>query len=595
MMGRMRDAYPEIERLDMATVDVRTAYNQYLLQVGKAVLLTTEMESPTHPGEPVVAISIVGVFGDAGAGDGFTSTITEAQMRILNAAQSVAHLRRHPDGSLLKRCEGYIDDDIIVAPGIQAAPDSIDQSRFVTAGGITATRLTVPTAATLEIHRAVIDARTEIANLLGEQAMKEDKIQLWLGGGVAIGWDFDLRYNRFSVTPKPAAMDKLVKYLFLELPTDLGPLDGHVLDKDPLTNKYIRPSIPCKTIETLRGLLCRYATVIPLATCHVYSFFQMGIENKDRVKLSPMAARDIAYWRTIILLVIQYPHLFGARINNLRLDRITSCYMNTDASTSIGGGGTLTMTPNWIPGRSSIFFVVRWWHDAERASLDKLHAVLLSDLDISTTDKEKALKNVSGFQVMVTSDDNHRLMIHINIREFTSTNCGIWIHITLLADKVTDIGGDNVACLCWLIKHKATNFMADRLLKITSLLCFRFRVQIIDHKIKGSLLYQPDWLSRAEGLNYLDPPEDYGPLQDETHFFQTIEGGCGNDYRKLCRIVLQRCMITHSYISFRELYRTVSIMAKYAQQYRPPNEPTVIRILDAIQYKHGSAPTNQNI
>ena len=282
-------------------------------------------------------------------------------------------------------------------------------------------------------------------------------------------------------------------------------------------------------------------------------------------------------------------------INNLRLDRITSCYMNTDASTSIGGGGTLTMTPNWIPGRSSIFFVVRWWHDAERASLDKLHAVLLSDLDISTTDKEKALKNVSGFQVMVTSDDNHMLMIHINIREFTSTNCGIWIHITLLADKVTDIGGDNVACLCWLIKHKATNFMADRLLKITSLLCFRFRVQIIDHKIKGSLLYQPDWLSRAEGLNYLDPPEDYGPLQDETHFFQTIEGGCGNDYRKLCRIVLQRCMITHSYISFRELYRTVSIMAKYAQQYRPPNEPTVIRILDAIQYKHGSAPTNQNI
>ena len=54
-------------------------------------------------------------------------------------------------------------------------------------------------------------------------------------------------------------------------------------------------------------------------------------------------------------------------------------------------------------------------------------------------------------------------------------------------------------------------------------------------------------------------------------------------------------MITHSYISFRELYRTVSIMAKYAQQYRPPNEPTVIRILDAIQYKHGSAPSNQDI
>jgi hypothetical protein len=176
--------------------------------------------------------------------------------------------------------------------------------------------------------------------------MKKDKIQPWFGGGIAIGWDFDLRYNRFRVTPKTAAVDKLVKCLFLELPMDLGPLDGHVLKMNPLTNKYIRPSIPCKTIETLRGLFCRYATVISLATCHVYSLFQMGIKNKDRVKRSPMAARDIPCWRTIILLVIQYPHLFGALINNLRLDRIATCYMNTDASTSNGGGEKLTMTPN---------------------------------------------------------------------------------------------------------------------------------------------------------------------------------------------------------------------------------------------------------
>jgi hypothetical protein len=151
------------------------------------------------------------------------------------------------------------------------------------------------------------------------------------------------------------------------------------------------------------------------------------------------------------------------------------------------------MTPYWIPGRSSIFFVVRWWHDKERESLDQLHAALLNDLDISGADREKALKNVSGFQVMVTSDDNHILMIHINIREFTSTTCGIWIHITRIADKVTDTGGDNVACLCWLIKHKATKFMSDRLLKIKNLLCFCFRAQIIDNKIKGSILYQLDW------------------------------------------------------------------------------------------------------
>jgi hypothetical protein len=36
----------------------------------------------------------------------------------------------------------------------------------------------------------------------------------------------------------------------------------------------------------------------------------------------------------------------------------------------------------------------------------------------------------------------------------------------MLADKVTDIGGDNVACLCWLGKQKATKFLANRLLKL---------------------------------------------------------------------------------------------------------------------------------
>ena len=39
----------------------------------------------------------------------------------------------------------------------------------------------------------------------------------------------------------------------------------------------------------------------------------------------------------------------------------------------------------------------------------------------------------------------------------------------MLADKVTDIGGDNVACLCWLGKQKATKFLANRLLKTKKL------------------------------------------------------------------------------------------------------------------------------
>ena len=65
----MRDAYPKLERLDMATVDVRTAYNQFLLQVGKAKYMVTKMSCPSKPDVPLVVISLVGVFGATCAGD----------------------------------------------------------------------------------------------------------------------------------------------------------------------------------------------------------------------------------------------------------------------------------------------------------------------------------------------------------------------------------------------------------------------------------------------------------------------------------------------------------------------------------------------
>jgi hypothetical protein len=411
-----------------------------------------------------------------------------------------------------------------------------------------------------------------------------------IGGGVAIGWDFDLRYDRFRVYPKKSAIEKMIYFLWIALPVNLGPIHGNAMAKDISSNKYLHPTVPSTVIESLRGLLVRYSTVIPLSSCHVYSLFKLGTEDRYWVRITPMAARDIAYWRTIALLLLQYPHLFGALIDNLRDDKRTGCYMNTDGCTSIGGGGTVTSIPNWIPGHSSIFFGIRWWHSLEEASLEKLHALLLADAEPDTESGERALKTVSGFQLNIVDENKTLLMIHINVREFTVTCAGLWIHITLLADKVTDIGGDKTACLCWIIKHKATNFMADRILKITSLICYRFRVQIKDHKIAGKVLFQPDWLSRAQGISNLDPPIDFGPVHEEDHFFQMIQDGCEGDYTKLCRIVLQRCLTTNSYISFTELYKTVSIMAKYAHNYKPPHNPAIIKFLDAIQIKHGSAP-----
>ena len=88
----------------------------------------------------------------------------------------------------------------------------------------------------------------------------------------------------------------------------------------------------------------------------------------------------------------------------------------------------------------------------------------------------------------------------------------------------------------------------------------------------------------------MGPQTDHGPVHEEEHFFRMIEDGCGGDYTRLCRIVLQRCLTPNSFVSFTELYETVSIMAKYAHNYQPPHNPAIIKILDAIQHKHGSAP-----
>ena len=83
--------------------------------------------------------------------------------------------------------------------------------------------------------------------------MKDDKTQIAIGGGVAIGWDFDLRYDRFRVYPKISAIEKIIYFLWIALPVDLRPIDDNASARDPQSNAYLHPTV----IESLRGLLVR--------------------------------------------------------------------------------------------------------------------------------------------------------------------------------------------------------------------------------------------------------------------------------------------------------------------------------------------------
>jgi hypothetical protein len=120
----------------------------------------------------------------------------------------------------------------------------------------------------------------------------------------------------------------------------------------------------------------------------------------------------------------------------------------------------------------------------------------------------------AGFQI----SDNSETSIHINVLEFAGSCCAFWLEIATIADSFVDLGGDNTTTLCWMIKNKASNYVADRLLKIMGLLCIWFRVQITDHKVPGKYFRQPDWLSRCAFLNYLDPPGTDIPSTNEDNF-----------------------------------------------------------------------------
>jgi hypothetical protein len=164
-------------------------------------------------------------------------------------------LRKPPGNKQLFRSDIYVDDLICFAPGIITTWNDVDTTTYTNPGGTINAQPGITNDDILEIHRTEIDARTIIHNILGQQAMKEDKVQTYLGGGVAIGWDFILPYSHFRVGPKREALLKMVYALFVAIPTHLGPLTGGTYDKDDITGNFFPPLASSHAIESLRGLL----------------------------------------------------------------------------------------------------------------------------------------------------------------------------------------------------------------------------------------------------------------------------------------------------------------------------------------------------
>jgi hypothetical protein len=416
----------------------------------------------------------------------------------------------------------------------------------------------------MEIHRCALEARTFIAHLLGTQATLQKKVKVYPARLEALGWVFDLRYNRWFVAPKEEKLLKLFYFLFVAIP----PTATTAVSKD---------------IEILAGLLNWYMAALPLGRCFTHSLFQLGHYWSAEVTLSPMAQRDLAFWRALVLVAFTHIELVGAPISSLRRGLPPSRFVHTDASTGVGGGGFLSAENAWSFTTVNYVFVLRW-------SPDELDAITLLHQRAEGQPDSQMISESDLAQYMVTSDEGPASSfiaewlagtrpVNINVLEFASAVYALLLWAHHLCNRVVDVGTDNTACLCWLIRQKARSVAADRLLKIMAMMCSAFNIRLQAHFIRGVDNLVPDFLSRDLEWSFMD---DHAAVPG----FQGTSAADGLDptlsHQALCRIVLHRALVSEEPIAVTELYATLNALQRTASSVDISVDPRLEYVLDGI-------------
>jgi hypothetical protein len=172
-----------------------------------------------------------------------------------------------------------------------------------------------------------------------------------------------------------------------------------MLDIYQHTNKYTRPSIPWNYWDIVRSSIPLHNSdsVSHLPRLFYFPDGQREQRQSQTIPYGRVRHRLLTYHSTATHPIAR---LFEALISKLRLDRITGCYMNKDASTTISSGGTLIVTPIWTPTLTNSRQVTR------RTRTAKGH-------------QRQGVKNVTELQVMVVDGDTSTFMFYINIRKLT--------------------------------------------------------------------------------------------------------------------------------------------------------------------------------
>ena len=254
-------------------------------------------------------------------------------------------------------------------------------------------------------------------------------------------------------------------------------------------------------MDHLKGLLQWYASGLPggqafLASLYACAFVDVG-KGRYRYRLSTAAQRDLTWWRALMLVAYHHPHVLGASIDAVRRIKVPTMYMRTDASTSVGGGGLVSLSaggePLDVPDDA-----IRWTSSCHKASPSTPSNIM---------------------------------------QRFTSLCCGVTCSLGRL---FSHLECDNTAAVSWLMKCRANagNEAADALVKIFSLFCLRHLITITSSHLRGIDNVVADYRSRD-----LDHMAQGG---DEDTCRGTL---CKASTRKeICRRILHTCVVLPSSI-----------------------------------------------
>ena len=523
MLCQLRQRFPDAGFLHAAVVDVASAYQQFFLSYEKFLVVWTKFQI-MRDGllEQLLQGNVVGTFGDKGAGDTWG-----AFSRLLDELHNAI--------SELWASKTYVDDTVMAAAPVPSnLPPGRDRRFFTSAGGSTADPAPgcpgFCAGVEYAIHSAVIEHRENVARLFGKGSTEDKKVTLFIGRLVALGWEFDLRYSHWCVFPKAEKLEKIAHWLF------------NVVQADTVQTSIL-------TMQQLCGLLCWFSAGIPFGKSFVYSLFQCRRSRSGRVFLSRAAQRDLTFWRALIRMALEQPQLVACPLQLLRSDRPPERFIVTDACTGTGGGGWLADSPSWSGGPSCHFFVIRW-SKGERAAIRRnVQPIGAPESDAEWSIIRDAMRHhcVQGGADIVAAETP----LSINVLEFATAVYAILLYAPLLLGHVVSIGTDNTACLCWLVRNKASSGVADALLKILSLVCTVYSIKLVAHHVPGVVNYISDWISRADGLEDYDPRTHLvvSDLEDPQTFLTTVAELISNqsgpdpfNRMNLCRLILEQIL-----------------------------------------------------